>query len=70
MNNFGEDLESDLKREQMYLKLKQDKLHRNRDHEKKMAARTREYEIPEAEIYLRAMSANTNQRNHFSPTSN
>ena len=51
----------------MHLKLKLEELQRNREHEEKMAARAREHENQMAEIYLRAMSANTNQGNHFSP---
>ena len=56
-------LESDLKHEQMYLKFKQEELQRNHEHEEKMVARAHEHEIRMTKIYLRAMSANTNQRN-------
>ena len=45
----------------MRLKLQLEELQRNREHEEKMAARAREHENQMAEIYLRAMSANTNQ---------
>ena len=64
-------LESDLKREQMYLKFKQEGLQRNRQHEEKVVARAREHEIRMAKNNLRASSANTNQGNHSPPpTSN
>ena len=36
-------LESDLKREQMYLKFKEEEPQRNCEHEEKMAARAREH---------------------------
>ena len=60
-------LESDLKREHMYLKFKQEELERNRKHEEKMATRTREHEIQMAEIYVTAMSANPNQGSNYFP---
>ena len=64
-------LESDLKREQMYLKFKQEELQRNRQHEEKVVARAREHEIRMAKNNLRATSANTNHGNHSPPpTSN
>lgn len=56
-------LESDLKREQMFLKFKQEELQRNHEPEEKMVARAHEHEIRMTKIYLRAMSANTNQKN-------
>ena len=47
----------------MYLKFKQEELQRNHEHEEKMVARAHEHEIRMTKIYLRAMSANTNQKN-------
>ena len=52
-------LESDLKREQMYLKFKEEELQKNREDELELAARAREHEVRMADIYHRAMSANT-----------
>ena len=60
-------LESDLILEQMYLKFNQEELQINCEHEEKMTARAREHEIWMTEIYLRAISANTNQGNHLLP---
>ena len=61
-------LEADLKREEMYLKFKQEELQRSREYEERMAERAREHEIRMAEIYVRAM--NGGSQSNYHPSNN